>query len=86
LCHREPAFLVSMAEDANLFLEHGALLLPPVWLVQLIKLGADGATMEASGEPSQGRRRRRGGAGVDEVVVGEGDSVVPPHWILEGDG
>jgi len=70
-----------------LFLKHGAQQLPPVWLVQLIKLGASGATLEASGEQSQGRRRRgRGAAEVDEVVVGEGDSVVPPDRILEGDG
>jgi hypothetical protein len=30
LCHRELTFVVAMAEDANLFLEHGALLLPSV--------------------------------------------------------
>nr|CAB3490604.1 unnamed protein product [Digitaria exilis] len=85
MCNREAFAIVSVAEDAHLCVEHDALLLPPVLLHELVKHGVVVATVEARWEPSQ-RRRRGGGAGVHEVVDGEGGSGVPPVVIVEGDG
>ena len=57
LCHRELAF-VAMAQDAHILVQHDALLLVPVWLEEIIKLGIGVAAVEARGKQSQGRRRR----------------------------
>ena len=55
--HRELA-LVTVAQDAHLFVQHGALLLDAVWFEVLIRLGVGVAAVEARGKQSQGRRRR----------------------------
>jgi hypothetical protein len=84
MCHRELASVV-VAEDAHLFVEHDAVLPPLVRLEEVVKLGVGVATLEVRGKRNQSRRRRGGAAGVDQVVAGEGESIMPPRRILEGD-
>jgi hypothetical protein len=51
LCHRElPFVVVAVAEDADVFDQHGALSLLPMWFAELIKLVVAVATVEAGGE------------------------------------
>jgi hypothetical protein len=52
ICHRELA-LVTVAQDAHMFVQHDALLLDPVWLEELIRLGVGVAAVEARGKQSQ---------------------------------
>jgi len=56
ICHRELAALVTVAQDAHVFVQHDALLLDPVRLEELIGVGVGVAAVEARGKQSQGCR------------------------------